>query len=1343
MKPVLLFIAIPLFAATTVQTVTEVSSQQAIIRYRTTLSPATACSLAITESVSGATPDNVNAAIFASSNLDTRPGSIISGPDRAFVFGQRTSAVGLDGLLHSRSAKANTAYTAGYTCGSDTGTVYFTTGNLPTGKTNTEQPPYNAAGFGNWAWPAINWSNQSNQYADPQTGVVIQRFTSPGLWGNESPMTNFDFAIGGTGWTTPQSILSGSACSSSSNCAQTGNANPIFVAAKGTNSGACVSGYAGASTCDDVLLAVTGKAAVAGAESVTVCVTYYDSGATCPGGTKTVTLSDAGYTTVGFPDANPGWSCVAPCSGGTPNWTPQFQFGEWGGTPPKQGDFGNAYGSTMYPYTGVTISGSSVSVACTNGNSSQSCFNPKWNNSYIHIQGSGCTGPNGETDICKFSGHPADTEHGTLTTSPGTCAAGCNWDSLASGFVITPNGAGTVDIGAQYSIASSAMYTMPNEGYPQPVNPVAVSVNYEADGVTPINPPVQGELAVFAQPNSFYEQLMLLIPSTGEVRMLSPLWTPQGVDVGDTGSCTGYTGTCDQNASQIKLGASPWDGVSATCFFGYATTQKGPVAMFKGCYDTTKNWKAYSHPLYACNGCAGGGAVNPGQDPGVFWYCTGSCNSQRWADDPIVYTDVTPPSQGLDPVSQATAHNPNYKPTIWPTFILDKVANGMAVFTGVTPQQGVPTTFISISTSTGLSGFYGDNFFTCPLCFSQFHSAQASRVAPGYYGVVMNWLYFGNSAFSLGGPFVATPTYVYFSGVPSATTTLTSTSPLEPCSNYTIAASIMANIVLYGGQNTCMHFRMPNVISHSPSAAEVALWPSGDQAGLPAQACTPTCSEPLVLPAGSELSLNHEDAYVASVAIVTDSLCPSGCLDIVAARGVAADTSGAPNNEPNGWSVLAGPSLAPCTGGPGCNPGVGAWTALNATGNMATHAYSDPHAFASHSDAGVGLAAGNMTFDLAGINTFALNPYTIRFNQPAPALFGSFAGAKQFGATAPFGGMVGGITLQSYPSTEQWSAPTTQEKKWLTDFHHTSPGSGSGSEEYIFIDPIAYSLVGGTATVYSVTAPVGGLPVNEANYKLLGLEGWAGKNLLEDVSGPGCSISDSTPYAIGLVLNAGECRAGSTVGQIFAAVPNVPAVKTNCVTDWVVENYPCVAFSLPNVTGSLVQHDASYNYAMFEGARVITMGFTGYGRQYEFNSFIPDSSGAWGLFKADWADGVRSEIFMAKLPPFPGGNSIPRNTFVKFPVEIPAGTAYAEIKFGYMENGSAASYYCTSRQDACTTSGSPFVFPSIDSRTPLACSGGCTVNVPAIAGRAVYYSIGSSSNGTSWTYGTPRVGLVQ
>ena len=306
-----------------------------------------------------------------------------------------------------------------------------------------------------------------------------------------------------------------------------------------------------------------------------------------------------------------------------------------------------------------------------------------------------------------------------------------------------------------------------------------------------------------------------------------------------------------------------------------------------------------------------------------------------------------------------------------------------------------------------------------------------------------------------------------------------------------------------------------------------------------------------------------------------------------------------------------------------------------------------------------------------------------------------------------------------------------------------NPSTGVEGEQFVGgICATAYSLVAGTATVYNIGSPAGGLAANEANYKSDGLQGWAGHNLLQDVSGPGSSLSNSAAYQTCLALAAGECSGGSTAGQVFADVPNVPSIQSSCVTAWLVENYPC-AGNLPSIGGWLVQHDASFSYALFENARKMTMGLSGYGRQYAFNTFIPESTGAWGMFKADWADGVRSNIFMAKLPPFAPQSSIPRSTFVNLPVQIPAGAAYAEIQFGYMENGSAQAYYCTSRRDACTTSGAPFAYPSIDSRTLVSCSAGCTIHIPAIAGRAVYFSIGWSANGTTWTYGAPQVGLVQ
>ena len=1335
MRTILFILAAPLFATTSAWiTPKEVSPQQVIIRIRTDQA-LSSCTVTAVEALTGDVPDDVNTTLFPGSTACGRTGSVVRGSDVGFVLGLRyspaISSVGADGNIESRSLFANTAYTVTVTAGSDAPVVLnFSTTNIPLGKTYTSSSPFCVAGFGNWCWPTISWTSQTKRYADPESGIKIKRATKPGAWGQEAPLADFDFAVGGSGWTNPQNVLNGAGCltGGSSNCAQTSNGNSIFVAAKGINSGDCVSGYSGGSTggsCDDQLIAIFGKAAVSGAETVTVGRSYYDSGATTPGGTQNITLSDSAYTNIGFPSPNPGWSCNEPCSGGTPNWVPQMQGAEWGGTLPKQGDWGNAYGRAAST-SGVTTSSTSVIGNCYAVATSQACFNPKWNNSYLHIVGSGCT--NGGTDVCQINGHPIDGEHLTLKNAPATaCTAQCDWDSYASGFVITPNGGGQIDIGAQYSYAYSAMYQLPIEGYPSPCNPVPVSVDYEADGTTPISPPILGELCVFSEQGAQTPKpLWLYIPSRGEMRELSPAWTPPGVDYLDAAG--------DQNAAQLVINNSPWDGISPNCFFGYGATQSGPNALFRGCY--SGNWVEYTsiHPAYGCAGCAGNsGTIFPGQDPGVFWYCTTSCNSQRWADDPITYTDLTPPSMGLDPLSQAAANNPNYSTwghTIWPSFLLDQMVNGEAIFAGVTAQQGLPNTFISISTVTGQFGFYGDTFFNQPFTWGSAHSQNPSRVGPGYYGTVLNYANFGNPSWNLGGPFISIPTYVYNSGVPSSNTAISNTAPLEPCSNYSITNSqVLLWITQNGGQNQCMHIRMMNVASHTPSAPELAKWPSPQNASW---------SEPKVLQSGDEIALPNEQDLVAAVTQVTDTLCPSGCLDVVVSRGIPTSFANGrpPANEPNGWSAIAGPTLGPC-----CSPGIGAWVPANTKGEMSTGAYFDPEAFGAHSSAGPGLKAGNMTYLLAGFPT-----YDVRFNQAAPGLFGSFIGANSIVARPPFYGKFGSITTQSYPSNQQWAAWSTRELTWFSDLHHTSPSDGLGPEQPITIDPLTYSLIGGTSTLYSVSVTAGGLANTEANYKAMGLQGWDGYNLIQDVSGPSSSLSDSAEHQACLALAVGECHGGSSVGSVFATAPYVrPSAPPNCFTNWYAENYPCLAMSLPSVAGEVVQHDASFNYGLFEGGRILSKCLSGYGRQYEFGTAIPDPTGTGVFCKADWADGVRSEIFVLQVPPFPSGDSTARSSFVSLPVNLPGGYAYAEARFGNAENGSPTSYYCTARADVCTTSGAPFMFASIDSRAGhlLGCSSGCEINIPAVPGLVVYYTTCTSPDGSTWTCDAePNVALA-
>jgi hypothetical protein len=1341
MKSALLFISIPLLACialadTTVQPVEEVSAQQAIIRYRTTLAASTPCSHAITETISGATPDDVNPSIFFGSNLDTRPGSITidvgsrSGiaevVDRAFVFGQRTAAHGTDGLIHSRSAKANTAYTDVVTCGTEAPvTVYFTTGNIQNGSTYVEPPPWCPQGFGNWCWPSINWQSQAQQFADPQTGAVIQRVTSPGWWGRESAPTDFDNWSGGSGWSNPADILNGLSGAG----ATTGNTNRIFVAMSGANfqdsSGTMrSSGYTSAFSYDDFLAALTGSCTSSGANCVVnICLTYWDS-TTCNTATQTVTVP--GTTgTAGFPASGPTWSCAPPCSGGTPTWAPQFQFGEWGGTPPLRGDFASSYGT-------VNTNGTTVTLVAS-GNS-WTYFNTKWlAGALIYIAGSGCV--SGGTNICTLASAPASQESLTVTETMNTLS-GASYYSMASGVLIWKNNAtGTVTIGASYSIASSAQFKLLAEGDSLTCNPNSTTVSYAADGATPITP-VPGNLCYlqwFQNETVAAGSLFLLIPSTGETRMLSPLFSPAGSNTGDS--------SANQIVYSVTFGANAWDATDPLSFYGMAPTgaattgcatptSTNTCSIIKATYIAADNFKAYSHPLWACGLCAGnsGGGVTPGQDPGVYWYCASTCNSQRWADDPITYTNITPPSPSrLDVYSQIAANNPYYDLSVWPSCGLDRVVQGIAFIPCGAGQQDTMGIISTFNLSTGLIAGWGSSFSAYPARWGGIHTSFQSNTSTGAYALALNppgasGGFAPNTSLTGVGPHQITPYSMLKSSSFTTDTSMTPSAPLDACPSnpYGITG------------NLCVTIHTQDVCSHSPSTAEKAKWPCPYYAAY---------SQISPLAAGDGLVISsNENMMLLSSAPVTDSDCGTDCVVQTWARSQwnnGINGYQGLQNVSTGWTGYAIPPYGNCTFS-GCSPGVGVWVIpANATGGLNMQWYSDPPAFEAHPDAGAAPGSGNTSFVQAGAD------YKVRYNRPLSSQAGSFIGANIINMNPPFYGAAPSITVQSYPSNEQLKA-ITGERRWFTDWHHMNGNDGSNPlrDVEIPIDAVSYSLVSGTSSVYKFSGIAGGLSMTEANQKVHGLGAYAGRYLFQDISGPSSSISDLTPWQACITLNAGECRAGAAVGDVYLSAPNLPAIKSNCYTDWLTESLPCAMF--PSWSAAeLVQMDGSQSYSVGEFGRRITMGLTGWGRQYEANTFISESTGQWGMFRADWADGIRSEVFMAKLPPYPPASSIPRNTFVNYPVLIPMSAGFADIEFGYMENGGAQAYYCTSRQDTCSTSGTPFAYPSIETRTLTSCSSGCTINLPAIAGRAVYYRVGWSGDGLTWTYGAPQVGLVQ
>jgi hypothetical protein len=111
---------------------------------------------------------------------------------------------------------------------------------------------------------------------------------------------------------------------------------------------------------------------------------------------------------------------------------------------------------------------------------------------------------------------------------------------------------------------------------------------------------------------------------------------------------------------------------------------------------------------------------------------------------------------------------------------------------------------------------------------------------------------------------------------------------------------------------------------------------------------------------------------------------------------------------------------------------------------------------------------------------------------------------------------------------------------------------------------------------------------------------------------------------------------------------------------------------------------------------------------------------------------------MLQYPPYPAVDSVNRGTFIPITVPTftpPGGTNNTVADFGYWEYSQGGTPYCTTRLDACEATGTsipsgyqPFKFAS---ETPFGppCSSGCTLVIPAISQRELYYRLRYQNSG--------------
>jgi len=1259
-------IAVPVSA----QQVVGVTATQAVLHYQAPSQAACQVQVSTSRSMSPLAAD-VDPVLFAGANLDSRTGGIgSSGTDRYFVVGKRRADLAADGKHYSRALQAFTEYFYQVTCGGTPQSGRFVTANPPLGNNFPEPPPFDSQSFGNYAWPTIDWNDQSKSYVDPMTGILLKRATAPGWYGQSQTGKSFGVALDLNGaWTNVSNILSGTTATRASYSGVGGD--PVFLALdSGQFTGDGGSGLGGWSpysqTLDNIMVRVFGT----GTGTISGCLSD-DSGAHCVSpAVNIVTLGASGGNPAGTYPA----SCASDAAKGCfPN------NGFWGGWnfTPVSGQIGAAGGT-------VNVAGSAVTAA------SAAPFNLNWKpGGKVFIAGSA---PGCANNLCTIS-YVNSSSSLTIQEYVGTLN-GANFKTANSGVVLWVNkgaGTSTASISVNFDYAYSDQITIPGNGTVAQCSPNPTTVSWAADGVTPITP-VSGELCLAIHPNGSTQVLYLLIPSTGETRFLSPLWIMNTSD-------TYVDQVADGNTQVLTSG---FDANDPNTIYARVNTTGGAVTVFRGVYNAAiYKYKTYTHSLYPSS-TAG---YHPGEDISQYWY-----RGPSWSDTGVTWANITKASQGKDLGSQIAAADPNWSPDIFNAPTLTEVGSGRAFATNYAKDYGETISLIhSFDLSTGNLIQSATTWGTFPARWCAIHN---NVVLGGWYGLICNPLggtygFAGNPGVMAIGPWQMTPTAVFKRGSFSSDTSMTATSPLDACP---VIPAFLSSLV--PASPACVTFQSQMACSHTPHAGENTKWPCE---------YNPAWSELQPIAPGDGILVRNGTGTVETLLVVSVTSLGSANYQFTAVRGT---TNSGFQNVSTAWTGDVVTPTTYCNPGD-CTPGVGMWFDGSAS---SVSWLLDPGAFGGHSDLGNGPTPGANNYCQTTI---------CRFNVPMAQQIGSFNNAKVIQGGS-FAGISGAIALQGYPSLHQLKAPAS-EQVWMLNFRHLNPSFGSGAENAAGVGQVAYNLVPGTRGVFRFTSVNGGL-----NYKSVPVIAYAGYHLLQDVSSPatGNIITDSTPWNYCVVLNAGECQTGSAPGEVYMSTPQgVLRGDQNCIANWYDDNFPCV-FTPPAQAAFGVQQDISRSDPNGTNWRRITMGLSGPGRQFQFASFIPDPTGTWAFMQGMWLDGVRNDLLIAKLPPWPNPQDVTtnRSDFVREPVAVAANAnvTNVRIRFGYAENGPVGSFFCTARKETCFTGGSPYSFQS-ESPNWQSCANGCTVLVPAIPGRVLFYAIDRQDGNGNIIPGNPQV----
>jgi hypothetical protein len=554
----------------------------------------------------------------------------------------------------------------------------------------------------------------------------------------------------------------------------------------------------------------------------------------------------------------------------------------------------------------------------------------------------------------------------------------------------------------------------------------------------------------------------------------------------------------------------------------------------------------------------------------------------------------------------------------------------------------------------------------------------------------------------------------------------------------TSAAALMPNGHLYFDSGSLSNgtplVRCLTLRSNSEPCSE---WPSaGEAAKYPCPTNPAFSSLQNIQPgdviydlAGSDQN-NHEHMLVLSVTVNSPT-----SIDVTIMREYG--------NSPN-WNAEArlGTSYC-CAHSPGWTPYMFytmASTWFDVTDPTASPQPESPIYSDAHHDLGPGGGPGLVNL-AAGINGFNdVTGVTLSNFLNTPVLFNhsdiaTFAGNSADTAQS--------LQKQSYPGHRQ-HVPGI-EQVWKTDVTSINPDWGFDANTSNGVVGRTVTKIGGFNYVYRISNPA---PSGTTNIKLVPYLMSGGVKQFGDISGPmNCHltpngancINDSTVGKYCIVYNSAtsDCIDNTTPGYAAGQIYYTSKISYDpgaCIGNSSYLYATCLYPLWPNA-GWFEQIRQTPLNLDGSGLRRLTMGWALPLNNYSFMNWITSPDAKWGFFVPNPISGKSGgqDAWAMKLPPWPTmEDKIDRTTFVPVVKRFPAspGTSI-RVAFGYAENGDPANLYCTTRQETCWTSAAatptnPFVFAS-ESQQRVPCDSGCTVSIPAIAGRVLFYKVEHTS----------------